>query len=45
VLEVLRGILHHRGVEFDELEAIRLRKYAERGGFEGGIRLIAVEDE
>lgn len=45
VMEVVRGILHHRGVEWDELEVIRLRKYAERGGFEGGIRLIAVEDE
>ena len=42
-LEVIYGILHHRGISFDELEDIRRRKYDARGGFEGGIRLIAVE--
>ncbi|MBQ4088949.1 MAG: nucleoside triphosphate pyrophosphohydrolase [Clostridia bacterium] len=44
VVEVVRGILHHRGVEWDELERIRLEKYDRRGGFEAGIRLVAVEE-
>ena len=44
IVEVVRGILHHRGISWDELENVRQKKYAERGGFERGIRLIAVED-
>lgn len=44
LVEVVRGILCHRGVKWEELEAIRAKKYEERGGFEGGIRLIAVEE-
>ena len=44
VVEVVRGILHHRGTTWAELEEVRSRKYAERGGFEGGIRLTAVEE-
>ena len=44
LLEVMRGILHHRGVSWDELERIRLKKYEKRGGFERGIYLEAAEE-
>lgn len=44
MLEVIRGIAHLSGLSWDELEAIRLKKLAERGGFERGVRLIEVED-
>lgn len=44
VIEVVRGILHHRGVAWDELEQVRARKYDERGGFEAGILLKGVDD-
>lgn len=44
LLEVMRGILHHRGISWDELEAVRQKKYALRGGFEKGIRLLGVEE-
>ena len=45
VVEVVRGILHHRGMTWDELESIRADKYGKRGGFEGGIRLKAVDGD
>ena len=45
VIEVVRGILHHNGISWEELESVRQKKYAERGGFEQGIRLIEVVDE
>lgn len=45
LLEVMHGILHHRGVSWEELEAIRIKKREERGGFERGIRLEATEKE
>ena len=45
LLEVMHGILYHRGVSWDELEKIRLRKREERGGFEGRIFLEATESE
>lgn len=44
LLEVMRGILHHRGISWDELENVRQKKYAQRGGFEEGIRLLSVEE-
>lgn len=44
LLEVMHGILHHRGVSWDELEKIRLEKREKRGGFEQGIRLEATEE-
>ena len=44
VLEVLRGIAFHEGMDWNEVEAERLRKYGERGGFEKGIRLIEVRE-
>ena len=45
LLEVMRGILYHRGVSWDELERIRLKKHEKRGGFERGIYLEATEDQ
>ena len=44
VVEVVRGILHHRGTDWDELEKIRQKKYSMRDGFIEGIRLITVEE-
>ena len=45
VLEVVRGILLHSGMTWEDMENIRKRKYDQRGGFEKRIRLIAVDDE
>lgn len=45
LLEVMHGILHHRGVSWDELEKIRLEKRKKRGGFEQGIYLEATEKD
>ncbi len=44
LLEVMRGILYHRGVSWEDLERIRLKKYEKRGGFERGIYLEATEE-
>lgn len=44
LLEVMHGILHHRGISWDELEKIRLEKRERRGGFERGIYLEATEE-
>ena len=45
VLEVLHGIAFHSGIGWDQVEAERLRKNEERGGFEKGIRLIEVRED
>ena len=48
LVEVIHGVLYHRGSSWDELEEIRMKKRAERGGFEKGIFLVGVksaEDE
>lgn len=45
LLEVMHGILHHRGVSWEELERIRLEKKEKRGGFEQGIWLESVEQD
>ena len=45
ILEVMRGILFLRGTSMDEVEEIRIRKKAERGGFEKRIRLLGVIDD
>lgn len=42
VLEVLHGIANHMGIPWEQVEAARLQKLDERGGFEQGIRLIEV---
>ena len=44
LLEVMHGILYHRGISWDELEQVRLRKREERGGFEKGIFLAAPQE-
>ncbi len=44
VLEVLHGIAFHTGIGWNQVEAERLRKKEERGGFEKGIRLIEVRE-
>ena len=44
VLEVLHGIAFHAGIEWNQVEAERLRKKEERGGFEKGIRLMEVRE-
>jgi len=45
LLEVMHGILWHRGVSWDELERIRREKREKRGGFERGIFLEATEEK
>lgn len=45
VLEVLHGIAFHRGIPWEQIEAERIQKSKERGGFEKGIRLIEVREE
>lgn len=44
VLEVLHGIAFHSGIDWNQIEAERLRKNEERGGFEKGIHLIEVRE-
>ena len=44
VLEVLHGIAFHKGIPWDEVEAARVHKLDERGGFEKGIRLLEVRE-
>lgn len=43
VLEVLHAIARYKGIEMSDVEVIRLKKKADRGGFEEGIRLIEAE--
>lgn len=38
--EVLRGILFLKGIDYQEFDAIRQKKFDERGGFEKGIALL-----
>jgi predicted house-cleaning noncanonical NTP pyrophosphatase (MazG superfamily) len=45
LLEVVFALSRHYGVEPDEIERIRDRKYKERGGFAEKILLIDVEDD
>ena len=44
LLEVLHGIAFHAGIDWSQIEAERLRKKEERGGFEKRIRLIEVRE-
>lgn len=39
LLEVMHGILYLKGISWDELETVRLKKHEERGGFEQRILL------
>ncbi|MCL7748776.1 nucleoside triphosphate pyrophosphohydrolase [Halalkalibacter alkaliphilus] len=45
LLEVLYSLSRHDGVEPEEIERVRQRKYDERGGFQEKILLIDVEDD
>ncbi len=44
ILEVLHGIAFHKGISWEEVETVRIRKRDERGGFEQGIRLLEVKE-
>ncbi|NLV58709.1 MAG: nucleoside triphosphate pyrophosphohydrolase [Clostridiales bacterium] len=44
LLEVIHGILYHKGISWEELESVRQEKRAKRGGFEKGIHLLEVEE-
>ena len=44
ILEVLHGIAFNKGISWEEVEAVRVRKRDERGGFEQGIRLLEVKE-
>jgi len=43
ILEVLHGIAYNKGIPWDDVESLRIRKCGERGGFEKGIRLLEVK--
>ncbi len=45
ILEVLHGIAYHMGIAWETVEAERVRKRGERGGFEKRVRLIEVRSE
>ena len=45
LLELIYAVLPLHGSTMKELEDIRLKKHAQRGGFEKGYYLIEVEDE
>ena len=44
ILEVVRALGEHLGVNIDELEAIRENKAAERGGFYEGVFLVETRE-
>ncbi|CAG7633712.1 phosphoribosyl-ATP pyrophosphohydrolase [Paenibacillus allorhizosphaerae] len=44
LVELVYAVLHSRGVSVEEFEKIRLKKKAERGGFEQKLYLIHVEE-
>lgn len=45
VLELLHAALKVYGADFEELEAVRVRKREKRGGFDEGLYLMDVEDQ
>lgn len=45
VLELLHAALKVYGADFEELEAVRVKKKQKRGGFDKGLYLIDVEDK
>ncbi len=45
VLELLHAALKVYDTNFDELEAVRVKKKQKRGGFDEGLYLIDVEDK
>ncbi len=44
LLEVMHGILFLKGISWDELEEVRLKKRAERGGFERCLLLKDIQE-
>lgn len=40
VLEVLRSIARHQGLDWDEVESLRVTKRADRGGFDNRLLLV-----
>lgn len=44
LLEVIHGLLYHKGLSFEDLEQLRLKKKQKRGGFEDGILLTKVTE-
>ena len=44
LLEVIRAVIAARGSTYEEVEAIRIEKARQRGGFEKRILLIETED-
>ncbi|MEK5432204.1 nucleoside triphosphate pyrophosphohydrolase [Lysinibacillus sp. FSL R7-0073] len=45
ILELVHTAISALGVSYEELEAFRIQKKIERGGFEKGIYLIDVQDQ
>lgn len=45
IFELIHTAINSLGVNYEELEAIRIQKKIERGGFEKAIYLIDVEDK
>ncbi len=45
ILEVMHGILFQRGIPWERLEAVRLKKLQDRGGFLDRILLEKVESK
>ncbi|MBQ8159725.1 MAG: nucleoside triphosphate pyrophosphohydrolase [Clostridia bacterium] len=45
ILEVLHALCAYQGIEWEDVELIRQEKGKERGGFEKGIRLVAVQGD
>lgn len=44
LLEVMHGILYLKGISWEELESVRLKKREERGGFEQRILLKDIQE-
>lgn len=44
LLEVMHGILYLKGIPWEELESVRLKKREERGGFEQRILLKDIQE-
>lgn len=44
LLEVMHGILYLKGISWEELESVRLKKRDERGGFEQRILLKDIQE-
>lgn len=43
LVEVIYGILSLESIDIEEFESIRMKKKKEKGGFEKGVKLLAVK--